>query len=79
MAAKRKSQYELEIGLAARYAAWATLAPKGRAKHKHGVLFKTPHKLDMLHLVPVESLISGGSRETAAESRTTGGSAKASS
>ena len=55
-----ESEYELEIGLAARYAAWATLAPQGRAKHKHGVLFKTPHKLDMVHLVPVETLTNGG-------------------
>ncbi len=55
-----ESQYELEIGLAARYAAWATLAPAGRAKHKHGILFKTPHKLDMLHLVPVEALTGDG-------------------
>ena len=56
-----ESQFELEIGLAARYAAWATLAPEGRAKHKHGVLFKTPHKLDMMHLVPVEDLMTNGS------------------
>ncbi len=55
-----ESQYELEIGLAARYAAWATLAPEGRAKHKHGVLFKQPHKLDMNRLVPVETLLNGG-------------------
>ncbi len=54
-----ESQYELEIGLAARYAAWATLAPAGRAKHKRGVLFRQPHKLDMNRLVPVESLVSG--------------------
>ena len=54
-----ESQYELEIGLAARYAAWATLAPAGRAKHKRGVLFKQPHKLDMNRLVPVESLVNG--------------------
>ncbi len=58
-----ESEYELEIGLAARYAAWATLAPEGRAKHKHGVLFKTPHKLDMTHLVPVETLLSAGSEK----------------
>jgi NADPH-dependent glutamate synthase beta subunit-like oxidoreductase/NAD(P)H-flavin reductase len=42
------------LDLAIRYAAWATLAPQGIARHKHGVLFKTPHKLDMNHLVPVE-------------------------
>jgi NADPH-dependent glutamate synthase beta subunit-like oxidoreductase/NAD(P)H-flavin reductase len=58
-----EAQCELEIGLAVRYAAWATLAPEGRAKHKHGVLFKTPHKLDMLHLVPVETLLSGGAEK----------------
>ena len=58
-----ESDYELEIGLAARYAAWATLAPEGRAKHKHGILFKTPHKLDMTHLVPVETLVSGGAEK----------------
>ena len=57
-------QFELEIGLAARYAAWATLSSEGRLKHKAGVLFKTPHKLDMNHLVPVETLSNGGSAET---------------
>ncbi|HUH83425.1 MAG TPA: FAD-dependent oxidoreductase, partial [Stellaceae bacterium] len=40
---------------AARYAAWATLAPAGREKHRAGVLFKLPHKLEMTHLVPVET------------------------
>jgi NADPH-dependent glutamate synthase beta subunit-like oxidoreductase/NAD(P)H-flavin reductase len=58
-----ESQHELEIGLAVRYAAWATLSPEGRAKNKHGILFKTPHKLDMLHLVPVETLLSGGAEK----------------
>ena len=43
-----------ELDLAMHYAAWATLTPEGMARHKHGVLFKTPHKLDMNHLVPVE-------------------------
>jgi len=51
-----EAEYSTEIDLAARYAAWATLSSAGRAKHKRGVLFKTPHKLDFLHLVPVESL-----------------------
>ncbi|HJT05454.1 MAG TPA: FAD-dependent oxidoreductase, partial [Stellaceae bacterium] len=44
-----------ELDLAARYAAWATLSPEGRKKHRRGVLFKVPHKLDMTHLVPVET------------------------
>src|SRR5579862_4027579 len=39
---------------AAQYAAWAALSPAGKRKHKNGILFKTPHKLDMNHLVPVE-------------------------
>ena len=55
-----ESQYQTELDLAARYAAWATLSPAGRHKHKSGVLFKTPHKLDMNHLVPVESLTEHG-------------------
>jgi len=38
---------------AARYAAWAATTPEGRAKHKAGVLFKAPHKLDFMRLIPV--------------------------
>jgi NADPH-dependent glutamate synthase beta subunit-like oxidoreductase/NAD(P)H-flavin reductase len=53
-----ESQFTEEIDLAARYAAWATLSPAGRSKHKQAVLFKTPHKLDFAHLVPVETLTS---------------------
>jgi NADPH-dependent glutamate synthase beta subunit-like oxidoreductase/NAD(P)H-flavin reductase len=37
---------------AARYAAWATLTPEGKEKHRHGVLFKTPRKLDYMKLIP---------------------------
>jgi len=44
-----------EIDVAMRYAAWATLTAEGHDRHRHGVLFKIPHKLDMMHLVPVES------------------------
>ncbi|HEV2263286.1 MAG TPA: FAD-dependent oxidoreductase [Stellaceae bacterium] len=43
-----------DLELAARYAAWATLSPAGRAAHSAGVLFKQPHKLDMHNLVHVE-------------------------
>ena len=43
-----------ELELAARYAAWATLSSAGRVAHSAGVLFKQPHKLDMLNLVHVE-------------------------
>jgi NADPH-dependent glutamate synthase beta subunit-like oxidoreductase/NAD(P)H-flavin reductase len=45
---------------AARYAAWATLAPAGRAHHAKGVLFKVPQRLDMQHLVPVETVVEQG-------------------
>ena len=31
------------------------LTPEGKAKHRSGVLFKTPHKLDFMRLVPVHT------------------------
>jgi NADPH-dependent glutamate synthase beta subunit-like oxidoreductase len=40
----------LEIAL--QYAAWAAQTADGKAKHAGGVLFKAPHKLDPMHLVP---------------------------
>jgi len=42
------------------YAAWATLSEAGRRKHRRGVLFKVPHRLDMQHLVPVETVVRNG-------------------
>jgi NADPH-dependent glutamate synthase beta subunit-like oxidoreductase/NAD(P)H-flavin reductase len=48
------------IQTAARYAAWAALAHAGREKHRHDVLFKVAHKLDQIHLVPVETFDEGG-------------------
>jgi NADPH-dependent glutamate synthase beta subunit-like oxidoreductase/NAD(P)H-flavin reductase len=48
------------LKVAARYAAWATLAPKGQARHGGGILFKVPHRLDMEHLVPVETVVEHG-------------------
>src|SRR5436190_18806508 len=44
-----------ELEVAARYAAWATTTPAGKAKHAQGVLFKTPRKLDFMRLVPVHT------------------------
>jgi len=44
------------LKLAAQYAVWATLSPAGKKKHASGVLFKTPHKLDYHHLIPVEEI-----------------------
>jgi NADPH-dependent glutamate synthase beta subunit-like oxidoreductase/NAD(P)H-flavin reductase len=40
------------LDAALQYAAWAALSAAGREKHRGGVLFKAPHKLDPLHLVP---------------------------
>ncbi len=45
-----------ELRTAVEYAAWATLTPAGQAKHRRGLLFKVPHRLDMQHLVPVETV-----------------------
>jgi NADPH-dependent glutamate synthase beta subunit-like oxidoreductase/NAD(P)H-flavin reductase len=58
-----EAEHTTQIGLASRYAAWATLSPAGRIKHKHGVLFKTPHKLDFARLVSVESIVSNGAEK----------------
>ncbi len=40
---------------AARYAAWAVSTPEGKAKHRAGILFKVPPKLDFMRLVPVHT------------------------
>ncbi len=48
------------LELAARYAAWAAITPEGKAKHRSGVLFKTPAKLDFMRLVPVHTDTSQG-------------------
>ena len=50
-----EATHEVELQLAARYAAWAVLTPAGRERHRHGVLFKVAKKLDYRRLVPVEA------------------------
>lgn len=45
-----------ELQLAARYAAWAVQTPVGRVRHRSGILFKVPIKLDFEHLVPLETI-----------------------
>ena len=40
---------------AARYAAWAATTPEGREKHRAGILFKAPRKLDYMRLVLVRT------------------------
>ena len=49
-----------EIDAFARYAAWALHAPEGKARHRAGPLFKVPHKLDVEHLVPIETEVVDG-------------------
>ncbi|MBM3736958.1 MAG: pyridine nucleotide-disulfide oxidoreductase [Acidobacteria bacterium] len=49
-----------DLRAAGRYAAWALNTKEGKAKHREGILFKQPHKLDPNHLVPVESVIESG-------------------
>jgi NADPH-dependent glutamate synthase beta subunit-like oxidoreductase/NAD(P)H-flavin reductase len=48
---------------AARYAAWAATTPEGRRKHRGGVLFKAPSKLDFMKLVPVHTETARGFAE----------------
>jgi NADPH-dependent glutamate synthase beta subunit-like oxidoreductase/NAD(P)H-flavin reductase len=52
--------HQLPLKAALEYAAWATLAPEGQARHRRGLLFKVPHRLDMHHLVPVETIERNG-------------------
>ena len=56
---KAEKDFATELALAAQYGAWAALTEAGQAKHRRGIVFRTPHKLDMMHLVPVETLTIG--------------------
>ncbi|MDB5808740.1 MAG: hypothetical protein JWN94_862 [Betaproteobacteria bacterium] len=55
-----EAAHETELDLALQYAAWATQTPAGKALHRDGVLFKTPHKLDYQNLVPMITDSAGG-------------------
>ncbi|MEX2199661.1 MAG: hypothetical protein WD886_12700, partial [Burkholderiales bacterium] len=50
---KNESANATQLEGAARYAAWASTTPEGKAKHAHDVLFKAPRKLDFMQLIPV--------------------------
>src|SRR5688572_11332240 len=52
-----------KLEAAARYAAWAATTPEGKRKHRDGVLFKAPRKLDYMKLVPVQTDTSRGFAE----------------
>ncbi|MEX2151643.1 MAG: hypothetical protein WD793_15665, partial [Steroidobacteraceae bacterium] len=49
---KDEAANAVQLEGAARYAAWAATTPEGKARHKPGVLFKAPHKLDFMKLIP---------------------------
>jgi NADPH-dependent glutamate synthase beta subunit-like oxidoreductase/NAD(P)H-flavin reductase len=51
-----EAAHRLTLHTALEYAAWATLSPDGRARHRRGLLFRVPHRLDMHHLVPVATV-----------------------
>jgi NADPH-dependent glutamate synthase beta subunit-like oxidoreductase/NAD(P)H-flavin reductase len=55
-----EADHAQHLRLATEYAAWASLSPQGKAKHRDGVLFKHPHKLDYYHLVPVHESVANG-------------------
>src|SRR5262249_52018778 len=50
---KDEAAHASALDTALRYAAWAAHTPEGRARHRHGILFKAPAKLDYHRLVPV--------------------------
>jgi NADPH-dependent glutamate synthase beta subunit-like oxidoreductase/NAD(P)H-flavin reductase len=49
-----------QLDAALRYAAWAAHTEPGRARHRRGVLFKAPEKLDPQRLIPVVTDDSAG-------------------
>ena len=58
-----ESAHAPKLELAARYAAWAATTTQGKARHRHGVLFKAPRKLDYMRLVPVHTSTARGFTE----------------
>jgi NADPH-dependent glutamate synthase beta subunit-like oxidoreductase/NAD(P)H-flavin reductase len=57
---KNETENSEKLEQYARYAAWALTTPEGKEKHRAGVLFKAPRKLDFLKLVPLHTETSGG-------------------
>jgi NADPH-dependent glutamate synthase beta subunit-like oxidoreductase/NAD(P)H-flavin reductase len=57
---KDEAQHGERIETALQYAAWASQSAAGKKKHRDGVLFKAPAKLDFLHLVPAHTNTSEG-------------------
>jgi NADPH-dependent glutamate synthase beta subunit-like oxidoreductase/NAD(P)H-flavin reductase len=55
-----EESHKEHLRIAGRYAAWALNTPAGRRKHRDGVVFKQPHKLDHERLIPVETVVENG-------------------
>jgi len=53
-------KHEEELRIATHYAAWAVHTSQGQQKHAHGILFKAPRKLDMQHLIAVQTEVRDG-------------------
>ena len=56
---KDTASHAAALDLATRYAAWAAHTAAGREAHRGGVLFRAPRKLDMMRLVPIETVQHG--------------------
>ncbi|MBX3651494.1 MAG: FAD-dependent oxidoreductase [Burkholderiales bacterium] len=58
-----EQEHAAKLELALQYAAWAAHIGTGHARHHAGVLFRSPHKLDVQNLVPVQTGSGGGYTE----------------
>ena len=45
-----------QLEIASRYAAWALFTEAGQRRHRTGILFHLPHKIDLDHLIPLETI-----------------------
>lgn len=55
-----EAENETRLNKALRYAAWALRTSEGQQHTRHGILFKSPAKLDFQHLLTLETDDSGG-------------------
>ncbi len=51
---------EARLNIALQYAAWASRTPEGQKRNQDGILFKSPVKLDFMHLISMETDDSAG-------------------
>lgn len=52
---KDEAAHSTELDLALQYAAWAAQSEAGRKRHRDGILFKVPRKVDPEHLIHMET------------------------